>query len=85
VRILVVGAGGVGEAVAAIARRRPFWERLVLADVDGARAQRVVDRLGDERLAAADLDASDQAAIEALARRSSPRRARPGATTWTWR
>jgi saccharopine dehydrogenase-like NADP-dependent oxidoreductase len=67
-RILVVGAGGVGEAIAAIARRRDFFERMVLADVDGARAQRVVDRLGDARLAATALDASDQEAIVALAR-----------------
>jgi saccharopine dehydrogenase-like NADP-dependent oxidoreductase len=67
-RILVVGTGGVGEAIAAIARRRDFFERMVLADVDRGRAQRVVDRLGDDRLAAAALDASDQAAIVALAR-----------------
>jgi saccharopine dehydrogenase-like NADP-dependent oxidoreductase len=67
-RILVVGAGGVGEAIAAIARRRDFFERMVLADVDGARAQRVVDRLGDGRLAATALDASDESAIVALAR-----------------
>jgi glycine/D-amino acid oxidase-like deaminating enzyme len=32
-RILVIGAGGVGSAVAAIARRRDFFERMVLADV----------------------------------------------------
>src|SRR3954447_19916790 len=67
-RILVVGTGGVGEAIAAIARRRDFFEAMVLADVDGARAQRVVDRLGDARLSAPALDASDQAAIVALAR-----------------
>jgi saccharopine dehydrogenase-like NADP-dependent oxidoreductase len=67
-RVLVVGAGGVGEAIAAIARRRDFFERMVLADVDGARAQRVVDRLGDARLGASALDASDEAAIVALAR-----------------
>src|SRR4051794_10695568 len=67
-RILVVGTGGVGEAIAAIARRRDFFEAMVLADVDGARAQRVVYRLGDARLSAAALDASDQAAIVALAR-----------------
>src|SRR3954469_15268746 len=67
-RILVVGTGGVGEAIAAIARRRDFFEAMVLADVDAARAQRVADRLGDARLSAAALDASDQAAIVALAR-----------------
>ena len=38
-RILVVGAGGVGRAVAAIARRRDFFERMVLADVDPPRAR----------------------------------------------
>jgi saccharopine dehydrogenase-like NADP-dependent oxidoreductase len=67
-RVLVVGAGGVGEAIAAIARRRDFLERMVLADVDGSRAQRVVDRLDDPRLGAGALDASDEAAIVALAR-----------------
>jgi saccharopine dehydrogenase-like NADP-dependent oxidoreductase len=68
VRILVIGSGGVGAAAAAIARRRDFFERLVLADVDGARAEREARRLGDDRIGAAQLDASDQDAIVALAR-----------------
>lgn len=42
-RILVIGAGGVGSAVAAIARRRDFFERMVLADLDGGRAQAAVN------------------------------------------
>jgi saccharopine dehydrogenase (NAD+, L-lysine-forming) len=67
-RVLVIGAGGVGEAIAAIARRRGFFERMLLADIDRGRAQAVVDRLGDDRLAAAALDASDEDAIVALAR-----------------
>jgi saccharopine dehydrogenase (NAD+, L-lysine-forming) len=67
-RVLVIGAGGVGEAIAAIARRRGFFERMLLADIDAARAQQVVDRLGDDRLAATQLDASDEQAIAALAR-----------------
>ena len=62
-RILVVGAGGVGSAFAAIASRRPFFETMVLADIDRTRAQRVVDRLGDRRLSAVALDASDPDAI----------------------
>ena len=66
-RVLVIGAGGVGEAIAAIARRRGFFERMLLADVDGARAQGVAARLGDDRIAGAALDASDSAAIVALA------------------
>jgi saccharopine dehydrogenase (NAD+, L-lysine-forming) len=68
VRVLVVGTGGVGAAVAAVAARRGFLERLVLADLDPARPQAVVDRLGDPRFAAATVDASDPAAIAALAR-----------------
>jgi saccharopine dehydrogenase (NAD+, L-lysine-forming) len=67
-RVLVVGSGGVGAAVAAIARRRDFFERLVLADLDEARAQREAVRLGDDRISAARLDASDEAAIVELAR-----------------
>ena len=38
-RILVVGSGGVGSAFAMIARRRSFFEQVVLADLDEARAQ----------------------------------------------
>ena len=58
-KILVVGAGGVGAAFAAIASRRSFFEQLVLADIDVTRAQRTVDRLGDPRVTAIALDASD--------------------------
>ena len=67
-RILLVGAGGVGGAAAAIAARREFVECLVVADYDLARATAVVDRLGDPRLVAARLDATDEAAVrDALA------------------
>ena len=41
-RILVLGAGGVGAATAAIARRRGFFDRMVLADLDPARARAAV-------------------------------------------
>ena len=66
-RILVIGAGGVGAAAAAVAARRDFFERMVLADVDGGRARAAVDRTGDPRFAAASVDASDAAAIAELA------------------
>jgi len=67
-RILVIGAGGVGSAVAAIARRRGFFERMLLADVSRERAEAAVGRLaGDARFGAAALDASDAGAIVALA------------------
>jgi saccharopine dehydrogenase-like NADP-dependent oxidoreductase len=68
-RILVVGAGGVGAAIAAIAERRDFFDHLVLADVDLDRAERAVARLQDRsRFAAAPVDASDAASVESLAR-----------------
>ena len=65
-RVLVVGTGGVGGAVAAIAARRDFFERIVFADLNPARAEAV--RARDERFGAAQLDASDATAIAELAR-----------------
>jgi len=67
-RVLVIGAGGVGAAAASVAQRRDFFERLVLADVDAARAQAAADRTGDSRFAGAAVDASDAASIAELAR-----------------
>lgn len=70
-RILIVGTGGVGAAAAVIAQRRAFFEHMVLADVDGARAQAVVDRLGEpDRFSAAQVDARDEAGLVALMRRA---------------
>ena len=68
-RVLLIGAGGVGESIAAIARRRGFFERMLIADVDRDRALRVVERLDDERFVPVHLDASDYGAIVALAER----------------
>ena len=67
-KVLVVGTGGVGAAAAAVAQKRDFFERMTFADLDPARPQTLVDRLGDERFAAAQVDASDQASVAALAR-----------------
>ena len=68
-RILLVGAGGVGSAVVPIAARRDFFEQLVVADYDQGRAERAISRMGgDPRFVAARVDASDSAAVEALAR-----------------
>jgi saccharopine dehydrogenase (NAD+, L-lysine-forming) len=68
-RILLVGAGGVGSAVVPIAARRDFFERMVVADYDPARSARALERVaGDDRFVAARVDASDAAAVEALAR-----------------
>ncbi len=67
-RILLLGAGGVGSAFAAIAHRRRFFERLVVADIDGGRARAAVEPHDDERMAAAGVDASDEAQVVELAR-----------------
>ena len=68
VRILIVGAGGVGSAAATTAARREFFERLVLADYDEGRAAAAVARVGDPRFASARVDASDPQAVAALCR-----------------
>jgi saccharopine dehydrogenase (NAD+, L-lysine-forming) len=68
-RILVVGAGGVGSAVPAIAQRRSFFDRMTVADVTLERARAAVERLGEpDRFSAAQVDASDEAALVALIR-----------------
>ncbi|KQO01635.1 ATP-binding protein [Arthrobacter sp. Leaf234] len=70
-RILIIGAGGVGSAAARIAVRRPFFDALVIADYDPARPQALVDELGDPRLVAAEIDASSSSAVAAVVRQHS--------------
>ncbi|ANH39004.1 Carboxynorspermidine synthase [Nocardioides dokdonensis FR1436] len=65
-RILLVGAGGVGAAFAAIAARRDFFETIVVADHVLASAERAA--AVDERYAAARVDASDAGSVAALCR-----------------
>ena len=67
-KVLVIGTGGVGSAAAAVAQKRDFFERMTFADLDPARPQALAERLGDERFAAAQVDASDQKSVAALAR-----------------
>jgi saccharopine dehydrogenase (NAD+, L-lysine forming) len=62
-RILLVGAGGVGTAFARIAARRPFAE-LVIADYDLARAQQAA--AAADSFSAVQLDARDEEATAAL-------------------
>jgi saccharopine dehydrogenase (NAD+, L-lysine-forming) len=69
VRILLVGAGGVGAAFAAIAARRDFFEQVVVTDYDLARAEKARDGQGDDkRFVAAQVDASSAESVAALAR-----------------
>ncbi|SDE90156.1 saccharopine dehydrogenase family protein [Pseudonocardia oroxyli] len=67
-RILLVGAGGVGGASAAVAARRGFVEAMVVADYELGRAEAVVAKVGDPRFVAARVDAADRGAVEELIR-----------------
>ncbi|MFF0367260.1 MULTISPECIES: saccharopine dehydrogenase family protein [unclassified Micromonospora] len=66
-RVLLVGAGGVGSAAVAIAARRSFFETMVVADHDPGRAERAVAGHGD-RFVAAQVDASSADGVAALCR-----------------
>jgi saccharopine dehydrogenase (NAD+, L-lysine-forming) len=64
-RVLLVGAGGVGSAAVSVAARRDFFEHWVVADVSAGRAARAVP---DGRFSAVALDASDAGTIAAACR-----------------
>jgi saccharopine dehydrogenase-like NADP-dependent oxidoreductase len=69
-KVLLVGTGGVGEAIAVIAKDRPFLEKVVLADIDLSRALEVAQKVGGgRRFPVERLDASSKAQIVALARK----------------
>jgi saccharopine dehydrogenase-like NADP-dependent oxidoreductase len=74
-RILLVGAGGVGDAIAKIAAERDFYELFVISDYDQTRAERtlewIANRHGDEvasRFLAIKIDASNAAGVAATAK-----------------
>ena len=72
-RVVLVGSGGVGDAFARIAARRGFFEHLVVADYDLARAERTVAAVqerhpGESRFVAAQVDASDADSVAKLVR-----------------
>jgi saccharopine dehydrogenase-like NADP-dependent oxidoreductase len=74
-RILLVGAGGVGDAIAKIAAERDFYELFVISDYDQTRAERTLEwiakRHGDEvagRFLAVKIDASIAAGVAATAK-----------------
>ena len=71
-RALVIGAGGVGSAIANIASRKPFITEMVVADYDLARAEAVTSKVQDPRFSAVGVDASDSAALEGLIRKVAP-------------
>jgi saccharopine dehydrogenase-like NADP-dependent oxidoreductase len=68
-KVLLIGTGGVGEAIAVISKNQRWLELMVLADYNKKRAEEVQAHLGDEkRFPVEFVDASVQASIEELAR-----------------
>jgi saccharopine dehydrogenase (NAD+, L-lysine-forming) len=72
-KVLVVGAGGVGAAFAAIAQRRECFAGVVLADVALERAHAAAERLGEpDRFTAERVDASSREELVQLIGRVQP-------------
>ena len=74
-RILLVGAGGVGDAFAKIVARRSFYEHVVVSDYDLSRAERTIEAIAArhgaetaDRFTAAQIDASDPEVVARVAR-----------------
>ncbi|QXQ94933.1 saccharopine dehydrogenase family protein [Streptomyces sp. WY228] len=67
-RVLLVGAGGVGTAITRVAARRSFFDHMIVTDYDLSRAEAAVAALGEEqaRFTALRVDASDREAVTAL-------------------
>ncbi|WP_395728319.1 saccharopine dehydrogenase family protein [Nakamurella sp.] len=65
-RVLLVGAGGVGGAIALIAARRTFFEAMIVGDYDGDRAATVAASTGDRRFTSVRVDAADRGQVAAL-------------------
>ncbi|MEY3335700.1 MAG: hypothetical protein RL566_623, partial [Actinomycetota bacterium] len=73
-RILLIGAGGVGDAIVKIAAERNFFEKMIVSDYSLERAQRTVDWVKkwhpaeiSNKFEAAQIDASDPSLVADLA------------------
>jgi saccharopine dehydrogenase-like NADP-dependent oxidoreductase len=68
-KVLLIGVGTVGAAIAKLSAGRPWLESMVLADHEIDRARRVQAQVGDARShPAVAIDASDRSQVAALAR-----------------
>lgn len=67
-RILLIGAGGVGDAIVKLAATRNFFEQMVVADYDLNRAESSVQWVSDSRFIAAKIDAGNAANIVEVCR-----------------
>ena len=75
-KILLIGAGGVGDAIVKLAAERNFFEKLIVADYDPVRAQKCVDYISEwyspeaaAKFEADQVDASEPANIAELVRK----------------
>ena len=74
-KILLVGAGGVGNSLAKLLATRNFYDEVVVADYDTARAQSVVDWIGEHfpanhaRFRAEHIDASRALTVTEVAQK----------------
>ena len=68
-RILLIGAGGVGSAFCAIAARRDFFDGIVVCDYDETRAKAAAKSVTDQRLSSAHVDASSAESVATLVRK----------------
>ena len=66
-RVLIIGAGGVGTAMARTAAKWNLFEYVAIADHDESRARRAIEGAG-ERFAAFQLDGRDESAMIELIR-----------------
>jgi saccharopine dehydrogenase-like NADP-dependent oxidoreductase len=70
-RILLIGAGGVGEAIVKLAATRNFFEQMIVADYDLSRAEGAVDWVADSRFIATKIDAGNAANIVEVCRENN--------------
>jgi saccharopine dehydrogenase (NAD+, L-lysine-forming) len=69
-RVLLVGAGGVGEAIAMVAKERTWLEEMVIADYDVERAKKVYDKVGGNgKFKVEAIDARDKGKIIQVVRK----------------
>jgi saccharopine dehydrogenase-like NADP-dependent oxidoreductase len=69
-KVLLVGVGGVGEAIAITAKPRSWMQQMVLADYNLRRAKEVQKKLGSrKRFPVEQVDANDKKQLVALAKK----------------
>ena len=71
-KALVLGAGGVGRAIANIASRRKFITEMVIADRNLDRAESAVARVNDSRFSAAVVNCAELEDVRELIRKAQP-------------